>query len=107
MALEEEPRPALSLPVLLAGASLSLFQLWQAVFGTLGATWMRPIHLTWILALGFLASAVARERRARAADLVLAALSVAAGIMVIRFDRQGIDHILYGLDAVDLAAGVA
>ena len=93
--------------MLLTGAALSLFQLWQAVFGALGATWMRPIHLTWILALGFLASAVARPRRARAADLVLAGLSVAAGVMVIRFDRQGIDHILYGLDAADLAAGAA
>lgn len=93
--------------MLLTGAALSLFQLWQAVFGTLGATWMRPIHLTWILALGFLASAVARPPRERAADLLLAALSVAAGVMVIRFDRQGIDHILYGLNALDLAAGVA
>ncbi|MYK79779.1 MAG: transporter, partial [Acidobacteria bacterium] len=91
----------------MTGAALSLFQLWQAVFGTLGATWMRPIHLTWILALGFLASAAGSSRRARAADLLLAGLSVAAGIMVIRFDRQGIDHILYGLDAADLAAGVA
>ena len=107
MALPEEPRPALSLPVLLTGAALSLFQLWQAVFGALGATWMRPIHLTWILALGFLASAAGSSRRARAGDLLLAGLSVAAGVMVIRFDRQGIDHILYGLNAADLAAGVA
>ena len=96
--------------MLLTGAGLSLFQLWQAVFGTLGATWLRPIHLTWILALAFLPgsdgrSRRARSRRARAADLALAGLSLAAGLMVIRFDRQGIGHILDGLAPADLAAG--
>ncbi len=106
MSFPEEAKTALSLPVLLTGASLSLFQLWQAVFGVLGATWLRPIHLTWILALGFLAAAACRPRRKRAVDLVLVVLSVAAGVMVIRFDRQGIDHILYGLNTVDVAAGI-
>ena len=106
MSFPEEAKTALSLPVLLTGASLSLFQLWQAVFGVLGATWLRPIQLTWILALGFLAAAACRPRRKRAVDLVLVVLSVAAGVMVIRFDRQGIDHILYGLNTVDVAAGI-
>lgn len=105
--LPDESRAPISLPVLLIGGALSLFQLWQAVSGSLGATWLRPIHLTWILVLGFLAAAPGRSRGGRAADLVLAALSLAAGLMVIRFDRQGIEHILYGLHPADLIAGAA
>ena len=105
--LPDEHRAPISLPVLLIGGALSLFQLWQAVSGSLGATWLRPIHLTWILVLGFVAAAPARSRRGRIADLGLAAISLAAGLMVIRFDRQGIEHILYGLHPADLIAGAA
>lgn len=105
--LSEDRAVPLALPVLVLGAALSLFQLWQAVSGSLGATWLRPIHLTWILVLGFLAAAPGRSRRGRLADLLLATLSLAAGLMVIRFDRQGIEHILYGLHPADLIAGAA
>ena len=122
--MSPDPRPPLPVAVLLGGAALSLFHLWQAVFGSLGATWLRPIHLTWILVLAFLHTAFpagrtaasppepggvppARSRRVRRFDLLLAAASLAAGVAVIRFDRQGIGHILDGLDPLDLAAGAA
>ncbi len=105
------PAPAserpLPLPVLLIGAGLSLFHLWQALSGSLGATWLRPIHLTWILALAFLAGPRGElpKGRGRTLDLVLAGASLAAGLLVIGFDRQSIEHILHGLAPLDLAAG--
>ena len=103
----EAGRPPLSVAVRFLGAALSLFHLWQAVYGSLGATWLRPIHLTWILVLAFLAGATGRPARARRRDLALAAASLAVGVWVIRFDRQGIEHILHGLAPADLAAGAA
>ena len=103
----EAGRPPLSTAVRFLGAALSLFHLWQAVYGSLGATWLRPIHLTWILVLAFLAGATGRPARARRRDLALAAASLAVGVWVIRFDRQGIEHILHGLAPADLAAGAA
>ncbi len=108
--MKETPGPAggaapLPAVVLVLGAGLSLFQLWQAFTGTLGATWLRPIHLTWILVLAFV-GARAATRGGRIRDSVLAVAALAAGIRVIGFDRQGIDAILYGLPLLDLAAGI-
>ncbi len=79
--------------------------MWQAVTGSLGATWLRPIHLTWILALAFLVPPGGKDLRLRGWDGVLAAVAVAAGLWIIQFDRQGIEHILHGLNPLDLAAG--
>lgn len=104
-----DDRPPLPTAILVAGAALSLFQLWQSVFGAIDATWLRPIHLTWVLALAFLADAgragFRRGGGAALRDLFLTAASLAAGLAVIAFDRQGVSHILHGLAPFDFAAG--
>lgn len=104
-----DERPPLPAAILLAGAGLSLFQLWQSVFGAIDATLLRPIHLTWVLALAFAVDAGRGGFRGRAAgrDLLLAAASLAAGSAVIGFDRGGVSHILHGLAPFDFAAGGA
>ncbi len=98
---------ALSFPLLAAGAGLSLFQLFQASLGSLGDTWMLPIHLTWILALAFFADAEKATTGRRRVSLALSVLAVAFGIWVLGFDRQSVAHILNGLRPLDLIAGVA
>lgn len=104
-----DDRPPLPAAILIAGAGLSLFQLWQSVFGAIDATLLRPIHLTWVLALAFAVDAGRGGFRGRAAgrDLFLAAVSLAAGLAVIGFDRGGVSHILHGLAPLDFAAGAA
>jgi len=89
---------------------LALFQLWQSTSGFLSATHARPIHLSWVLALTFLARPFWKgEGRApswsRVLDVCLAALSVYAGWVIVGFDYRAIDHILYGLTAHDFVIG--
>jgi len=101
------PRGVLWLAVL-----LSLYQLWQPLAGFIpasllpfwlevpGATYFRPVHLGWILALGFLV-----YPRVRLLDYVCSALAVAATVVVLIFDYRSIDHLLNGLAALDFLAG--
>ncbi len=98
-------RTALPPPVMLAGAGLSLFHLFQASFGSLGDTWLLPIHLTWILVLAFLSDAAIAGGHGRRSSLTLAGLALLAGAGVLGFDRQSIRHILEGLEPFDLLTG--
>ena len=102
------PRFVLWLAVL-----LSLYQLWQPLAGFIpaeilpfwlevpGATYFRPAHLGWILALGFLI-----YPRIRLLDYVCLAFAIAATCVVLIFDYRSIDHLLSGLSTVDFLAGV-
>jgi len=100
-------------PLILAAAmALSAFHLYQAVTGAVPATLLRPIHLSWVLALVFafhplVPDPASRFRRlGRAADALLAAVAIAAGIAVSAFDYESIDHLLYGLRPVHLLLGL-
>ena len=111
--------------VIAVAASLSLFQLWQPVvgfipsgvlpaehiLGMLPATYFRPVHLSWILVLGFMVYpldlAGRSGRLTRAADLLCMVLALWAGYRVLSFDYQSLDHLLHGLGAADFAAGCA
>lgn len=109
---------------LLAGAvavGLSLFQLWQplvgffpvgslpfeAVLGQQPATYFRPIHLSWVLVLGFLVYPIAQQHLwLRWLDALVIALILWASGRVLGFNYQGVDHLLYGLTTADFAAGM-
>jgi TRAP transporter 4TM/12TM fusion protein len=97
----------LSKLVFAAAVALSLFQLWQSITASLGATYLRPIHLTWVLALVFLYHPSHRggPRGLRFLDIGLAAAAIVCGWSITAFDYQSIDHLLYGLSFPDLAAG--
>ena len=101
--------------------SLSLFQLWQplvgffpvgslpfeSILGQQPATYFRPIHLAWILVLGFVVYPVAKEQGLlRWLDAGAIVLVVWASTRILSFDYQSIDHLLYGLSRPDFAAGV-
>ncbi len=90
---------------------LSLFQLWQSTSGFLSATHARPIHLSWVLALTFLARPFWKGEGpapvwSRVFDLWLAAASVYTGWVIVGFDYRAIDHILYGLTTHDFIVGL-
>ncbi len=91
--------------VLWTGAGLSLFQLFQASLGSLGDTWLIPIHLIWILTLAFLSDATTEGRHW--GNWVPVGLAILAGALVLRFDRQSIQHILEGLRPLDLLTAAA
>ncbi len=98
--------------VLWIAVLLSLYQLWQPLAGFIpaallpfwlevpGATYFRPTHLGWILALGFLI-----YPRVRVLDYVCSALAIVATVVVLIFDYRGIDHLLGGLSLIDFLAG--
>ncbi len=92
--------------VFVAAIALSCFQLWQSLTGSLGATFFRPIHLTWIIVLTFLHYPLSRERSARVIDLLLAGLALYCGYAILSFDYRGIDHILNGLSIHDFTCGL-
>ena len=88
-------------------AALSIFQLWQSLTGTIGATFSRPIHLTWVLVLVFLHRPLIQDKasrwytRGRVTDLLMALLAIYAGWVIVSFDYRSIDYILYGLTTHD------
>jgi TRAP-type uncharacterized transport system fused permease subunit len=97
--------------------TLSLYQIWQPlagffapgvipfeeVLGLQPATYFRPVHLAWVLCLGFL---VYPLNSARFIDYLAIPLVLAATVRVLQFDYQGLDHLLYGLDGFDFASGI-
>lgn len=90
--------------------SLSVFQLWYGIDGSLSATYLRPIHLVWILVLILLRFPLLAEQHrfylpARLGDMALAAAALWAGYLTLSFDYSGIDHILYGLTLPQQTAG--
>ncbi|MDA1075775.1 MAG: TRAP transporter fused permease subunit [Proteobacteria bacterium] len=107
--------------LVVAAVALSLYQLWQPVAGFVPAAWMpfeailglqpatyfRPVHLGWILALGFIAYPLGKAPFVRLLDWLAALLAVWASYRIVAFDYQSIDHLLHGLATPDLIAGVA
>ena len=99
--------------------ALALFQIWQplagffppgslpaeAWLGRLPATLFRPIHLGWILVLGFALYPLAGRGVARGVDFLSAAAVLWSTWRVVGFDYRGIDHLLHGLGGADLLAG--
>jgi TRAP transporter 4TM/12TM fusion protein len=102
-------RSILWLVAALAG-SLSVFQLWYGIDGSLSATYLRPIHLGWILVLVLLRFPLCNPVTkgylpSRLLDVLLVLAVLASAWVVLRFDYAGIDHILYGLNATQQVAG--
>ena len=101
--------------------SLSLFQLWQplvgffpvgslpfeSVLGQQPATYFRPIHLAWILVLGYMVYPMAKDSSpARLFDLLAIVLVLWSSGRILRFDYQSIEHLLNGLQSADFIAGL-
>ena len=97
--------------VLLAAVLLSAFQIWQGITSTLSATHFRPTHLAWVMVLIFLHYPLIANDKSRFFllgkffDLSLAIVTVIAGYLIVSFDYNDINYLLYGLDSVDLLAG--
>jgi TRAP transporter 4TM/12TM fusion protein len=81
-------------------AALSVFQLWYGIDGSLSATYLRPVHLVWVLVLILL-----YFPKWRWLDCLLAIAALWAGWVTLTFDYSGIEHILHGLTLVQQAAG--
>lgn len=82
-------------------AALSAFQLWYGIDGTLSATYLRPVHLVWVLVLALLV-----YPRRLWLDLPLAVAALWAAWITLTFDYSGITHILEGLDMPQQVAGL-
>lgn len=98
--------------VLILAVLLSGFQIWQGVTSTISATHFRPAHLSWVMVLIFLHYPLIRDQHhrlyvpGRLLDLVLAIATVASGYMIVSFDYNNINYLLYGLSPGNLTAGV-
>ncbi|MCE9679398.1 TRAP transporter fused permease subunit [Shewanella sp. AS1] len=99
--------------ILVVAVALSAFQIWQGITSTISATYFRPVHLTWVLVLIFLHYPLVNNRQSpfylagRGLDLLLCAACIFAGYRLWIFDYNDIDHLLYGLNKVDLLSGCA
>ena len=104
--------------VFVIAIGLSVFQIWQplvgfippgilpfeSVLGLQPATYFRPVHLTWILCLGYFVYPL--DGRLRWLDLAAIVALLWSAERILRFDYQGLDHLLYGLSKADFAAGL-
>jgi len=111
-------RGRLATMAVVLGVALSIYQIWQplvgflpvgslpfeAVLGLQPATYFRPLHLAWILCIGFLVYPL--SGRWRWLDMLAMLLVAWAVWRVLRFDYQGMQHLLHGLSNVDFAAGL-
>jgi TRAP transporter 4TM/12TM fusion protein len=117
---QDTPKSVVFIATTLA-VCLSLFQLWQplvgflpvgtlpfeSVLGQQPATYFRPIHLAWILALGFTVYPIAKDTSpARLVDLLAMIFVLWSSGRVLSFDYQSIDHLLNGLQTADFTAGL-
>jgi TRAP transporter 4TM/12TM fusion protein len=117
---QDTPKSVVVIATTLA-VCLSLFQLWQplvgflpvgtlpfeSVLGQQPATYFRPIHLAWILVLGFTVYPIAKDTSpARLFDLLAMIFVLWSSGRVLSFDYQSIDHLLNGLQFADFAAGL-
>lgn len=107
----------LALLITLLAAGLSLYQLWQpiagfappgalpfeAILGLQPATYFRPVHLGWVLALGFL---IYPQKQARWLDWLALLLVCWATYRILQFDYRSLEHLLNGLAGADFAAGL-
>ena len=97
--------------------ALSLYQIWQPLAGFLppgtlplehilglqSATYFRPVHLIWVLVLGYLLFPL--SGRARALDYFIIAALFYSAWRLLTFDYRGLDHLLNGLSLPDFFAG--
>ena len=104
--------------VFVVALALSVFQLWQPlagfvppgvlplehIFGLMPATYFRPVHLTWIVCIGYLVFPLAG--RLRWLDLLTVVVVLWSSMRILSFNYQGLDHLLNGLQAADFAAGL-
>ena len=107
--------------IAVVAVSLSLFQVWQPMagfmppgtipfedlFGMQPAVYFRPAHLLFILVLGLLLYPVKRGGFVfKLFDFTLIGAAIWATYRILKFDYQGVDHLLYGLYFWDLLAGL-
>lgn len=106
--------------VFVLAVMLSVFQLWQpvvgffppgalpfeAVLGLLPATYFRPVHLCWVLVIGYLIYPLSSHRALRWLDVLAIVAVIWSSYRVIQFDYQGLNHLLYGLSLPDFLAGL-
>lgn len=117
---QDTPKSVVFIATTLA-VCLSLFQLWQPLVGFLPvgtlpfesmlgqqpATYFRPIHLAWILVLGFTVYPIAKDTSpARLFDLLAMIFVLWSSGRVLSFDYRSIDHLLNGLQTADFTAGL-
>jgi TRAP transporter 4TM/12TM fusion protein len=109
--------PALRIAAVVA-IGLSLYQVWQplagfvpprvlpfeSVLGLQPATYFRPVHLAWILTIGFLVYPLVGKWRNL--DYLAIPLVLWSTFRILDFNYQGIDHLLHGLGGADFLAGV-
>ena len=97
--------------VLALAVLLSVFQIWQGVTSTISATHFRPAHLSWVMVLIFLHSPLIKDQQhrlyvpGRLLDLMLAIAAVISGYLIVSFDYNDINYLLYGLSSEHLIAG--
>lgn len=106
--------------VFVLAVMLSVFQLWQPVvgffppgalpfeafLGLLPATYFRPVHLCWVLVIGYLIYPLSNHRALRWLDVLAIVAVIWSSYRVIQFDYQGLNHLLYGLSLPDFLAGL-
>ncbi|WP_165314046.1 TRAP transporter permease [Vibrio ziniensis] len=97
----------------IAAIALSVFQIWQGIVANLAAPVFRPIHVSWVLALVFLAYPLFSDRKpfpiyllGRIIDIVCVGLTCWASTQIALFDYDDISFLLDGLQSADQAAGV-
>lgn len=97
---------------LMLAISLSIFQLWQGASSWLPSTYLRPIHLTWVLILALLFKPLLSDTNhplftaSRYTDAFLSILALWIGYKIVVFDYNQIDHMLNGLQPDNLLAGI-
>ncbi|WP_087016448.1 TRAP transporter permease [Thaumasiovibrio subtropicus] len=110
--LQHRVTETLMLIAAVAAIALSVFQIWQGLTANLSATVFRPVHLSWILALVFLAKPMVSLQRfpqlylpARLVDVALVVATLWAAQHIVRFDYDDITFLLDGLTTPDIVAG--
>ena len=79
----------------------------ESILGMQPAVYFRPVHLCWILCLGFWVYPLrVRGVPLNWLDGLTTLLVLWASWRIVQFDSSGIDHLLYGLGATDFAAGI-
>ena len=119
--IEPSSNPVVGTTILVTtvAVALSVYQIWQpivgffppgslpfeAIVGLQPATYFRPIHLVWILVLGYLVFPLGNKLGHRVFDGFMIVAVLWAGYRILSFNYQGLDHLLYGLQTADFLAG--
>ena len=104
--------------LVVVAVALSVYQIWQPLIGFLPpgalpfesiiglqpATYFRPVHLAWMLVLGYMVYGLADKYRWL--DFMVIILVLVSSYRVLSFNYQGLDHLLYGLQIWDFLAGL-